>query len=284
MAQAQSVPSASAAMPDLLTLIAISVLAHIGATALHEHLGHSLACVLLGGHINEAGAFYVDCAHTGMSDLSIRLVALAGPVVSLLTGIACFLILRNLAPQASVGRYFTWILGTAGLMSFTGYLLFSGVSGLGDFGTGPDGAIRQLQPEALWRLGLTILGIGGYYLVVRFSVRELGKWIGGGGVARIRYARNLALVTYLSGAAAAILIGMLNPLGVVILLTSAAASSLGANSGFLWMMQLLDRKEEPAGPYLTWGRRWVWIVVAVSFTIAYALILGPSIRAGTPAP
>jgi hypothetical protein len=49
------------ALPDKLTLIAVSAIAYILAVALHEHLGHATACVLLGSHPLELGAFYVNC-------------------------------------------------------------------------------------------------------------------------------------------------------------------------------------------------------------------------------
>ena len=39
-------------------------------------------------------------------------------------------------------------------MTAAGYLLFSGFTGLGDFGTSRDGALYLAQPEWLWRLAL----------------------------------------------------------------------------------------------------------------------------------
>ena len=86
--------------PDRPTLIAISAVAYIAAVGLHEHLGHTLACITLGSHPTEVGAFYINCDYAGMSDISIRLVALAGPLVSLLIGIVSFLILYRRAPRA----------------------------------------------------------------------------------------------------------------------------------------------------------------------------------------
>ncbi len=68
---------------DLLTLIALSAFSFMLATALHEHGGHVMACALLGRHIKELGAFYVDCGTESLSGLGNRLVALAGPLMSL---------------------------------------------------------------------------------------------------------------------------------------------------------------------------------------------------------
>jgi hypothetical protein len=93
------------------------------AVALHEHLGHAATCALLGSRATQMGAFYVECNDTRLSSLRIRLVALAGPVVTLMTGAASLLLLRRLRNQTSAGWYFTWLLGTLGLMSAAGYPL-----------------------------------------------------------------------------------------------------------------------------------------------------------------
>ncbi len=264
--------------PDRLTLIAICALAYLAAVGLHEHLGHTAACIMLGSHPIEVGAFYVDCDYTGMSDIRIRLVALAGPVVSLVTGIVSFLVLSRLSPRMSAATYFVWLLGSIGFMAATGYLFFSGISGSGDFGTSRDGVFYQAAPAWLWRIILTIAGIASYILIISVAVRAIDQRISGAGSARIRYARQLALISYLTGAVVSIAIGLLNPHGVTIVAISAAASSLGATSGLLWMMQLLDRKRQIGAPGLIVQRSWGWIVLGGIATVIYALILGPTLR------
>ncbi|MGH7412241.1 MAG: hypothetical protein ACREJ6_14440, partial [Candidatus Methylomirabilis sp.] len=73
-------------------------------------------------------------------------------------------------------------------------------------------------------------------------------------------------------------IGLLNPHGLIIVLISAAASSLGGTSGLAWMMQLLDRKKSSfAGP-LSLERNWPWVIAGFVVTMLYALILGPTLR------
>src|ERR1700690_1571779 len=264
--------------PDRPTLIAISAVAYITAVGLHEHLGHTLACITLGSHPTEVGAFYVNCDYAGMSDASIRLVALAGPLVSLLIGIVSFIILHRRAPRAPTAYYFTWLLGTIGFMAATGYLLFSGITGIGDLGTSRDGLFYQAAPEWLWRIVLTLAGIASYYFIINFAVHRIDPRISGIGRARIRYARQLALTSYLTGAAVSVAIGLLNPHGLIIVATSATASSLGASSGLLWMMQLLDREKQVLAPGLIFQRSWWWIVSGSILTAIYALVLGPTIR------
>jgi hypothetical protein len=265
------------ARPELLTLIAISALAYIIEVALHEHLGHAGACVLLGSRPLELGAFYVNCDDAGLPSGGARLVALAGPLVSLLTGFVSFRLL-SLFTKSPVAWYFTWLLGAVGFMTATGYPLFSGVSGIGDFGTTPDGALYGVTPEWLWRGVCALVGGGSYFLAVRYAARVLGPKVSGAGKERIRSARMITLVSYLTGAVAYLLIGLLNPYGFVIVATSALASSMGGTSGLLWMMRLLDGRRDVAPPGLYFPRSWPWIIAAFVIVALYAAVFGPTYR------
>jgi hypothetical protein len=269
---------ASPAIPDRITLIAVSALAYVVAVALHENLGHAAACVLLGSRPLELGAFYVNCDDTVLNATSVRLVAVAGPVVSLLTGIVSFGILRQLSANARVAWYFTWLLGTLGLMTAAGYPLFSGISGLGDLGAEADGALHGVTPEWFWRAVFAVSGAAAYFVVMRISARVLDPRVSGAGSERIRGARVVALISYLTGGAVYLAIGLLNPYGFVIVATSALASSLGGTSGLLWMRRLLDWRLEVPPPGLYFPRSWPWIGAALAIVAAYAIVLGPTLR------
>ncbi len=269
-------PSASG--PDRPTLIAVSALAYVIGVALHEHLGHTTACLLLGGRVTELGAFYVNCNYAGMSRWGVKAVAAAGPVVSALTGIVSFWMLRRLRDDARIAFYFTWLLGSLGLMSAAGYLLFSGISGIGDLGDGPDGVLHGAAPAWIWRLALAVVGGVAYWWVVRLAANRVDARVSGAGARRIRSGRMIALTSYLTGASVFTAIGLLNPHGFVIVATSAIASSVGGTSGLLWMMQLLDRHRTVAGPGLAFPRSWRWIGAAVAVTVAYAVVVGPTLR------
>ena len=263
---------------DYLTVIALSMLAYTLAVLLHEHLGHALTCVSLGGHPAELGAYYVNCLYANMPELSIRLVALAGPLVSLVTGAIGLLVLDRIPQGSSHLRYWTWLFGTISLMTAAGYLLFSGVSGLGDFGTSRDGALFLAQPEWLWRLVSAVIGAASYALVIYISLRKMDNLIGGEGTLRVAHAQKLALTSYLTGTLTAVAIGLLNPQGIVIVLISAAASTLGGTSGLAWMMQMLYRKKASSTPPLPLDRSWLWICTGFIVTILYAIILGPTLH------
>lgn len=263
---------------DRLTLVATSALAYVMGVALHEHLGHAAACLLLGGRVTELGAFYVNCNYAGMSRWGVKAVAAAGPLVSALTGILSFRVLRHIRSDARIAFYFTWLLGSLGLMSAAGYLLFSGISGIGDLGNGADGVLYGATPLWAWRLALAALGGVAYWWVVRLSARRVDSHVSGVGTGRIRAGRMMALTSYLTGAIVFTAIGLLNPHGFVIVATSAIASSVGGTSGLLWMMQLLDRRRTVSGPGLGFARSWAWIGAAAASTLAYALVVGPTLR------
>lgn len=261
--------------PDVLSLIAISSLAYIASVALHEHLGHTAACVLLGGRPAELGAFYVDCDDARLSDLAVRSVALAGPVISLVVGLIALGALDR--PPAGVARYFTWLLGSIGLMTGSGYLLFSGVSGLGDLGIESDSVFRHATHPWALRIALTLAGIAGYQLATRYCVQKIAASIPGSGVDRVRLFKRITWISYLSGAAVCLAVGALNPHGLIIVLESSAATSLGGTAGLLFMWHRLGPCTTP-GPTIVFSRRWDWIAIALVLIGAYAAVLGPTLH------
>ena len=262
---------------DLLTLIALSAFSFMAATALHEHGGHALACALLGGHIKELGAFYVDCSYELLSGMGNRLVALAGPLMSLIMGVIGGFVFERASKSNPQLKYFLWHFAVTNLMVAAGYVLFSGLAGIGDLGTGQDGVFYQAQPEWIVRVGLAILGAASYYGVIRVAMRMMDTFIGGAGPERVHRAQMLALVSYLTGGAVAVLIGLLNPHGFLIVLVSSMASSLGGTSGMAWMMQLLDRNKDTGEMPFRMERSWGWIAVSAVFLLAYAYLFGPTI-------
>jgi hypothetical protein len=128
---------------------------------------------MLGGHVPEFGAFYVDCDYGGMSSLVVRAIALAGPVMSALRALMSFNVLSRLRAHSAVAFFFVWLLGSIAAMDAAGYALLSGFSGIGDLGFDPDGAPHGVAPEWLWRIALVVGSYVAYRWVVRVFVRPI---------------------------------------------------------------------------------------------------------------
>jgi hypothetical protein len=275
--------SVSSTKDDLVTAAVIAAFSTVFETALHEHLGHSTACVALGGNLQKMGAYYVDCKAASLSASRQPFVGLAGPVISLIIGVVALAIFRKTRTQSSMfswSTFFWWHLSTVGFMTGFGYGLFSGFTGQGDLGGGELGLLHGVSNQGLWQLALIAIGGIGYFFVLKIATREFATLIGGSGDARTKRAQRLSFTAYVAGFVVAVLIGLLNPEGIVIVLASAAASTIGGASGLGWMMlQFLDRKApEQAVAASALLRNVRWMGISVACVVAYAAVFGPTLR------
>ena len=127
-----------------------------------------------------------------------------------------------------------------------GYFLFSGIGNIGDWAA----VVAGWQQTWAWRMGLVALGIVTYlFLFVPLSLRELRPFLGKDANIRVRRARQLTLVPYLTGGFLSCAAGALNPVGPLLILISAAAASFGGNSGLAWMWTLLHGPRFPSGGF-----------------------------------
>ena len=261
---------------DALTVIAVSALAFIVSNVLHEGLGHGGACLLVGGKPLSLTAVYFDSDSRGLSDLQSRVIAAGGPLVNLITGLAGLIALRVMKGVPGPGRYFLWLVTTLGLFMATGYLLFSGVGGIGDLAI----VTKGLEPAWLWRVVLTLAGSALYLLSAIIAAAEFSRIAGPPSEALVARARRIALVSYLTGAVVICVAGILNPQGFIFVLISAAASTLGGASGLLWMMHLLRRPRpiRSDSAELALPRSWGWVVAGAVVLLVYVVVLGPGIH------
>lgn len=164
------------------------------------------------------------------------------------------------------------------LYSGTGYFLFSGIGGIGDWAA----FILGFSHRWLWRVALTILGAVTYYLAARLSLLELRPFIGSDKEERYHRARLLSSIPYFAGGILMCIAGAFNPKGATLVLISAAASTFGGTSGLLWATPWLKRGTMiPYGPLLEplpLPRAWRLVFAACVTAIAFVAILGPSVR------
>jgi hypothetical protein len=262
--------------PDLLTLAALAVVAYALADVVHEGFGHGGTCVLVGGKPLVLTSMNFDGDTEGLSALANRLITAGGTVANLIAAALAlpFLIWR---PARSPATWlFLWIFVSVNLLQATGYLLFSGVGGIGDWVA----VIRDWRPTWLWRLLLTAIGGISYFVAVRWGMMVLAARLEETAPARVRVAYLYTLTPYFVGSALYTVAGLMNPAGLILVAVSAAASSLGGTSGFAWGPQLLRDPDIPSasGPVTALSRRWGWIALAGLVGLAFITILGPGVH------
>jgi hypothetical protein len=257
---------------DILTVVSIALVAYILGNVLHEGAGHGGACLLTGGTPLVVSSVHMECSAEG------RLVDAGGTIMNLIAG-AVFFALGRITNERSSPRlkYFFWISMTVNLFTATGYFLFSGIGGFGDWAE----FIKGLGSQWPWRIGLTVLGAITYALSVRLSLLELRPLIGSDKDSRLPRARELSKLPYFAGGILACIAGALNPVGWMLVALSAAASTFGGTSGLLWMIDWLRGDRIPLGsspepsPIL---RSWPWVVTAAIMAMAFIIVLGPGLR------
>lgn len=255
--------------PDGPTLIAIAMLVYVVAVVLHELGGHGGACMAFGGYPRELGAYYFDCNYRGMSGAHVRLTAAAGNTANLIVAVIAFPLVKY--AYSWYGKWFWWLLFTVSLFDWAGYFLFSGFSGIGDWGGGPDEVLYGVAPQWVWRVILVLAGAGLYVASAVLAARRLRHF-----VHSTTEAKRITISAYVAGGLLALLVGLLNPIGVVVVLTSALASSLGGTSGLLWLTRMAPHRIDTGPPPRQLGRSWGWIIAGLVVTLLFALVLGPS--------
>ena len=256
--------------PDLLTVIAITIAATVIANVIHEGLGHGGMCAATGGQPLALSTVHFECS------ADTRLVAAGGTLANLVFG-ALFWVAARAVKQRATLRFCFWLLMTFNLLDAGGYFLFSGIGNFGDWAA----VVAGWRPAWAWRAGLITLGMVTYFLwFVPLCLRELRPFLGRDAQIRVRRARQLTLVPYFTAGILSCVAGTLNPVGPLLILVSAAASSFGGHSGLAWMWTLLYGPRIPSSelqmPEIE--RSWGWMVAAAILAVVFIAGLGPGVK------
>ena len=245
-----SVENSNAMTPraDWLTVIAVAAVAHALAVLVHEGLGHGGACLLAGCRPQLMTTMQFQGDERSLSRAGIKFIAAGGTLANLLVATIAVGFLRRRRERANAGAFFLWLFATINLLEACGYLLYSGVSNIGDWAE----VMRGLTPFWIWRAGLVLVGASTYWLTTRWAMGQLGQRLRTSGAARVAGANRYTLTAYAVGGLLSLAAGLFEPGGALIVLISGVAASLGGASGLAWGPQLLrdPRLGEPAEPAL----------------------------------
>jgi hypothetical protein len=257
---------------DLWTLAGITVVAFVVANVVHEGIGHGGACVLNGGQPLVLSSVHFECSFDN------RWIAAGGTIANFIMAAICWIGLR-LVKHAPRLRYWLWLSMTINLLQGGGYFLFSGIGNIGDWAD----VIKGFSPVAVYRAGLTVLGMSTYLLFVWIALIEIRPFTGLAQPERWQRARKLTLIPYLLGGTLHTISGLFNPVGMILVLISAAAASFGGTSALAWMWQIPRGKPsndnvlpEPI------ERSRAWITAGAVAAVIYIAVLGPGIRFSRP--
>lgn len=260
---------------DPVTIAAIAVLAYSLANIVHEGLGHGGACLLLGARPTMFNAIFFNYDETTATDTAQRLIAAAGSIVNVIVSLPIIAFLRKPSAMAPSLRYFLWLFAAVNLLTSFGYLLYSGVGGIGDWAR----VIHDVEPVILFRVAMSAIGAWLYFIVAPgLMMPTLDPFLGLDPEERTRRAKVLMLLPYFIGAATLIAAGMFNPLGMQIVLISAAAASLGGTSLLAWYHAKPRTPSALAqSPPLGIARSWGWVAASVVVLAVFVFVLGPGI-------
>ncbi len=268
-------PSSNPTSPDVLTTIALAIVAYAICNVVHEGVGHGGACLLVGctPRLWTAAQFQGDAS--GLPEAANRIIAAGGSIANLCTAAVALAFLRRARATAALWLCL-WLVATISLLQATGYLLFSGVGNVGDWAE----VVRGWPGGGLWRVAMAGVGGGTYWLATRWGIVMLGRRLRAPAPARVAEAYRYTLVAYVSGAALYVAAGAFDPGGLFVLFISAAAASLGGTSGLAWGPQMLKDPAlaPPTDPLPVLGRDWRWVTAAAVIATLYVLVLGPGVR------
>jgi len=252
---------------DTLTLIAISIVALMLSTMLHEGIGHGAVALLTG---TPSGTLST-VAWSSASDS--KLVAAGGTIVNLIAG-SLFCLALNAAPTSSPQtRFFLFAASAFNLFSGTGYFFFSGVANFGDWAQ----VIAGLHPYWLWRVLLVAVGIAAYYLAMRVVGASLVRVLGVPLSDRARF-RRLTWIPYFSAIAIELVAGLRNPLGLPLVFESALPATAGANCALLFLIYYVPKSTQPGLDSQRVTRSYPWIAVSAALALVFILVLGSGIQ------
>lgn len=244
---------------DTATVIAVGVLAATLAVICHETLGHSLACLGVGGHIKLLTSIWFRCSRYA------PIVDAGGPIGNLVAGSVAAGLLTYTSPRPT-GRLLLFLFGALNIFWFTGQLAFESLT------TTHDDWYWLLQSQpAIWRPVGAVVGIGGYVLAIRWLSTGIRRR-GGPQAPTIRLA-------YAAATASAVISGLMwqpEPL------RSAFEGFLTLGIAPLGLLRIARTTNRDVGQDIAPGsvpRSWIWISVCAAlfglFLFKQARGLGP---------
>lgn len=254
------------ALDDAPTICAISIIAEMLSTMLHEGLGHAAMAIAT---LHASGTL-TSLAWSSAQDS--RPVLAGGTIVNLIAALVFWLLLRAAKNARPSMRFFFLISMAFNLLAGTGYFFFSGVSNFGDWA----GVIAGLQPHWLLRVLLVVVGVASYYGAIVLVGTSTVRFMGVAATDAQRF-RRLLWLPYFAALIIDGIAGIFNPFGWQYVFLSALAATAGGNCGLLWLRYYIPGRVQPGAPALV-RRSYAWITVAAALAVIFVVVFGPGVH------
>jgi len=245
---------------SISSIVSIAVLSMGLSAALHEGLGHGVTAWVRGCGVTELTSNHVS---TITED---RPVEAGGTIVNLIAAALCLWGYRVAGERANL-RYFFWLFGAVNLLDGSGYFVFSGVIGVGDWAA----VIRGLPHQVLLRIAMSIFGLAFYIVSVKIIARGVRPFL-----ADMKEYNTVARLPYLAACIFYCIAGAFDPLGIQLLFLSTIPAAFGGLSGLLWADSFVPRTA-PEKPLAVAPSRVLWVTAAI-FAVAFVVVLGRGIE------
>ncbi len=260
---------------SVATIAAAAAVAYALATVLHEAIGHGGACLITGCVPRLVTSMQFQGDESGLSSGAVNVIAAGGTFANLIAAAIAIVLLRRRRDAQGAGWLFLWLFASINLFHATGYFLFSGIAGIGDWAS----IVSGLSPWWAWRSALAVIGGVTYWMATSWSMRTLAERLSGPAKARVAEANRYTLTAYAAGGVLSVAAGLLDPGGAALVLISGAAASLGGTSALAWGPQLLRDasfvRERRAPLRVRMDRR--WIAAGVIVAGVFIFVFGPGV-------
>jgi hypothetical protein len=249
-------------------VIAIAVVAYAACDMTHEVLGHGVACLMAGVRPLSLSTVALQ---TGISD---RWVAAAGSIANGIAGVVAFLWLRRRTVFDAL-TYFLWLFGATNLLNGTGYLMFSGLLGIGDWSV----VVAGLEPQTLWRGALAIAGVVLYVAAIRWIAARAISFVRQGLLSRHELQR-LVFPAYVAGGLLFVAGSALNRIDPMLILTSGVSSGFAAMAGLVVVPGIVERRTQAFAPVTASPLSFHLgcVIAGAVVALLFVAILGPGVR------
>lgn len=250
-------------------VVALAALAWVSAATLHEGAGHGIACEAMGGAPLTWSSFHFECARQAMSLTGVRVVAGAGTVINLILMALGWAFWRS--STRPLARLFGWIIFALNGFTSFGYLVFSATFDIGDWNR--SGVMTAVANMTMARTVLAVIGIGGYYAVVRAAAAMLSRELDGRAIAL--EARRLAITVWLTTGAISLLAALAAGHDWRSTMGASIGVALGGNAGLFSVSRFTapgtTRQRADMRP------NWPLRVAAGVAVVSFVAVLGPGV-------